>query len=415
MIRFLVVLLALASAASVSAQEVVLRHDLSGKALEALSSLVLRFNDQQKKGRIKVRLESLAGVEDRRQLPHMALLDDDDAHEFFDTLPRFVSLATVMKSGGQKFDSRRFLPQIADAVDDLRGRPQALPLALALPVLFYNKDAFVKAGLDPQAPPKTWWEVQQAAGKLFDAGQACPLTSSHFAWVHLENVSSQHSQPVMVRAGTNNRFAFDSLVHVKHIALLSSWYKSRYFHYFGPGREGDQKFVNGECAMLTGESGLLADLVDQPKFAFGVAELPYYEDVFGSRPGSVLPDGEALRILPGKKKDEFKAVASFVAFLLKPEIQQEWVRSTGFLPMTPEGLEALKSAGVDASIIETARKRLSMPKLANARPHIGFGRGRLRQILNEEIDFVWRNLKPAKEALDTAMRRAGEEQLPREE
>jgi sn-glycerol 3-phosphate transport system substrate-binding protein len=411
MIRLLLLCFSLALAATADAQEITLRHALSGNAQDALASLVLRFNDAQK-GKARVLLESVTGVADKHQLPHLALLDDDDARDFFDTRPRFKPLADVMKEGGQKFDGGRFLPQIADAVDDLRGRPQALPMALMLPVLFYNRDAFAKAGLDPDAPPKTWWEVQQAAGKLFDAGQACPLTSSRFAWVHLENVSSQHSQPVVVRTGPKDRFAFDSLVHVKHIALLASWHKSRYFHYFGPDREGDARFVSGECAMLTGESGLAAELKSQAAFPFGVAELPYYEDVFGSRPGSVLPDGAALWTLPGKKKDEYKVVARFIAFLLQPEIQREWVRATGFLPMTAAALDALQAAGVNRVIVETARKRLSMPKQVNARSRIGFGRSRLRAILNEEMEFVWKNLKPAKEALDTAMQRTGDEQLP---
>lgn len=411
MLRILSALLLLTTTVAADAQEIVLRHALSGNALNALSSLVLRFNDGQK-GKARVALEEVSGVADRHQIPHLALLDDDDTREFFDTRPRFKSLADVMKEGGQKFDAGQFLPQMADAVDDLRGRPQALPMALMLPMLFYNKEAFTQAGLDMDNPPKTWWEVQQTAGKLFDAGQKCPLTSSRFAWVHLENLSSQHGQPVVVRTGPKDRFAFDNLVQVKHIALLASWHKSRYFHYFGPGREGDERFLSGECAMLTGESGLLAELKGSTPFPIGVAELPYYEDVFGSRPANVLPDGAALWVLPGKKKDEYKVVARFIGFLLQPEVQREWVRATGFLPMTSAALDALRAAGVAPAIVDAARKRLSMPKQANARPRIGFGRSRLRAILNEEMDFVWQNLKPAKEALDTAMRRAGEEQLP---
>ena len=45
-------------------------------------------------------------------------------------------------------------------------------------------------------------------------------------------------------------------VSVKHLALITSWQKSRYFHYFGAGREGDQRFLSGDCAMLTSSSAL---------------------------------------------------------------------------------------------------------------------------------------------------------------
>jgi sn-glycerol 3-phosphate transport system substrate-binding protein len=387
-----------------SAQEIVLRHALTGAALDALSTLVLRFNDEQK-GKAKVSLQDLSAVADRRQLPLLALLDDDDARLFFDTRPRFKSMADVMKEGGQKFETRQLLPQIAEAVVDLKGRPQALPMALALPVLFYNKAAFAKAGLDPEAPPKTWWETQQAAAKLFDAGYACPLTTSRFVWVHLENLSSQHGEPVVVKARGGDRFTFNNLMQVKHVALLASWQKSSYFHYFGPGNEGNAKFFSGACAMLTGESALHAEMKSAP-FPVGVTGLPYYEDVYGVQPDNVLPDGAALWALPGKKKEEYKVAARFVAFLLRPAVQREWVRATGFLPMTAGALDELAASGMSPRLVAEARKRLSMTKLATARMHAGAERNRVRKLLDEEIEFVWHNTKPAKEALDDAMRQA---------
>lgn len=394
--------IALASSCSLAAaQEVVLRHELRGGALDTLSTLVLRFNDQQK-GKAKVVLEEASGVADRHRVPHLALLDPENSLRFFDTLPRFKPLHEVMKEGGGKLDGVRFYPQITDAVDDIAGKLQGLPMALGLPVLYYNKDAFRKAGLDPEMPPKTWWEVQRTAGALFDAGFKCPLTTSEFTRVHLENVSSQHGEPMLAGSGKAERVTLNNMVHVKHVALLSSWYKSFYFHYFGPGREGDQKFLSGQCAMLTGESPLYAELPKPLPFSVGVAPLPYYDDAYDKRPADILPDGAALVALPGKKKDEYKVMARFVTFLLRPEVQQEWVRATGFLPMTPAAVDALRQAGVPPAILAAAEKRLSA-KAKEPRTKFGFGRSKVRQILNEEIEFVWGNKKPAKEALDTAM------------
>jgi sn-glycerol 3-phosphate transport system substrate-binding protein len=244
--------------------------------------------------------------------------------------------------------------------------------------------------------------VQQVAGKLFDAGYACPLTSSRFAWVHMENVSAQHGEPALIRGAKGDRFTFNSLVQVKHLAMLASWHKSSYFKYFGPGHEADAKFLSGECAMLTGESGLHAESQSGLPFAVGVADLPYYEDVHGVEPNHVLPDGAVLRALPGKKKDEYRVAARFVSFLLRPDVQKQWIRTTGFLPMTP-------AAGDAAGVAEATRKRLLAPRQKYPRTRLDFGRSRVREILEEEIEFVWQNLKPAKEALDTAMRRANDQ------
>lgn len=391
-------------------QEIILRHALTGQPLDALATLVLRFNDAEsrlKRGGGRVLLEDAGGIADRARLPHLALFDQDDAQAVFGTRPRFLPLHKVMAASGQRFDARGFYPQMADAVSDLAGKMQALPLGMSVPVLFYNRAAFAKAGLAADAPPATWWELQEAAGKLRDAGFKCPLTSSRFAWVHVENVAAQHGEPLVVKEGRMERLALNNMVNVKHLALLTSWYKSFYFIYSGPGREGDDRFASGECAMLTGESALYARLVRQtPDFPLGVAVLPYYEDVYGARPKHVLPDGAALWVLAAGSKAERQVIARFIAFLMQPEVQREWVRATGFLPMTPAAVQALREAGVDARVLALAEQRLSMPGREASRTRNGNGRSRIRAILNEEIEFVWGNRKPAKEALDTAVMRA---------
>jgi sn-glycerol 3-phosphate transport system substrate-binding protein len=391
-------------------REVVLRHALSGPPLDALATLVLRFNDQEaklKSGSGRITLEDVQGVGDKARLPHLALFDQDEALDMFGTRPRFLPLHQVMEAGKERFDAKQFYPQMIDAVDDLAGRMQGLPLAMSLPVLFYNKAAFIKAGLNPAVPPKTWWELQEAAGKLRDAGFKCPLTSSRFAWVHLENVAAQHGEPLVVKNGKQDQLALNNMVNVKHLALLTSWHKSFYFIYSGPGREGDERFASGECAMLTGESALYARLAQIPGFPLGISVLPHYDDVYGARPTQVLPDGAALWVLAADKKPEQQVIARFITFLLKPEIQLEWVRATGFLPMSSAAVQALRASGGDAAVLERTEQRLSTVKRDAARTKNGFGRSRIRTILNEDIEFVWGNQKPAKEALDTAVLRAG--------
>lgn len=391
-------------------RDIVLRHALSGPAVDALATLVLRFNDEEAKLKSasgRVRLEDVHGIADKARLPHLALFDQDDAMEMFDVRPRFRPLHQVMATGKQRFDLKLFYPQMFDAVDDIAGRMQALPLALSLPVLFYNKAAFAKAGLDPEAPLRTWWEVQDVAGKLRDAGSKCPLTSSRFAWVHVENVAAQHNEPLVVKNGKQDQLALNNLVNVKHMALLTSWQKSLYFIYSGPGSAGDDRFARGECAMLTGESALYARLAkQQPGFPFGVTVLPHYDDVYGARPTRVLPDGAALWVLAADRKSEQQAIARFVAFLMRPDVQRDWVRATGFLPMTAGALQALRESGANPVLIAKAEARLAMPKRDAARTKSGSDRSRIRNILNEEIEFVWGNQKPPKAALDAAVARA---------
>ena len=406
MARLMIGLLLTWAVSGVQAQEITLRHALDGKALDALTTLTARFNAAQK-DKAKVSLQALKDLDDRGHLPVMALLDTDDSMSFFASRPRFKPLYQVMAESAEQFDGSRFYPVITDAVDDFSGRIQALPLGLSLPVLFWNKAAFRKAGLDPEVAPRTWAEVQQAAGALADAGYGCPLTSSRFAWVHLENLSAQHNEPLIAPL---NRVTLNRLVDVKHIALLSSWYKSHYFRYYGPRQEADGHFLSGECAMLTGEASLYAQAV-AGRFSVGMTVLPHYDDFYGALPHNVLPDGAGLWLLAGKKKDEYRVAARFASFMMEPQNQRDWVRATGYLPMTPVAAAALRQSGMPTPLVDAAMRRLTMAT-ATARPKAGEALDRLRDIIDEEIEFVWRNEKPAKEALDTAMRRFEAEVLP---
>jgi sn-glycerol 3-phosphate transport system substrate-binding protein len=406
MTRFLPLLLILFSSFSF-AQELVLRHKLEGRALDALATRVVQFNDELK-GKGRIRLQEVPAVEDRHELPTMALLDISDSMEFFGTQPRFKSLSAVMREAGEKFHERQLFPQIVDAADDGNGKLQALPMAMALPVLYLNRDLLRKAGVDPEQAPKTWWELQEVAGKLYDSGVACPLTSSAFSWVHLENLASQHGQAIAQRQKTAEKVMINSLVNVKHLALLASWQKSRYFHYSGSGHQGDARFLSGECAMLTGASSLYAEGLRQG-LDIAVLPLPFYDDVYGSKQSDILPDGASLWILAGLKKPENKLAARFVSFLLRPNIQREWVKATSFLPMSPGAIDALRQPQTfPAALLDAAQRRLSAPTKNSTRPKLGVAREKLRAIFGEEVQLVWNTDRPAKEALDLTVQRANQ-------
>lgn len=408
--EFLWALLWCAAACPAFAQDISLRHDLDGKALDTLATLVLRFNDELK-GKGRVVLQDSRGLENRHALPQLALLDPDDSMEFFGTRPRFRPLYEVMREAGQKFDASQFYPQVADAVDDASGRVLALPIALALPVLLTNRAALRAAGLDPDLPAKTWWELQKVAGEIYDHGSKCPLTSSRFAWVHSENVSMQAGEAMVARVGGADKVLANAMVNVKHLALLASWQKSRYFHYSGPGREGNRRFLRGECAMLTGESSLYAE-AKRSGIDVGIAALPFYDDVYGPKPADVLPDGAGIWVLAGHKKDEYKLAARFMTFMLRPEVQKEWVQATSYLPMTPGAVTALRDSGIPQPLLDAAHTRLSVSRKGSTRARHGPIRDRLHQFLGEEVALVWTTDRPAKEALDNTVRRVNEAIAP---
>lgn len=388
--------------------DVVLRHMLSGQAQDTLASLVMRFNEEQK-GRIRVVVQNMDALDDveRRRLPSMALLEPDDSMLFFRDKPKFKPLYQVMTTSGQKLEAGQFFPLVADAVDDGAGRIQALPLGLSLPVLMWNKDELRKAGLDPEEPPQSWFDVQTRAGKLYDEGSACPLTSSRFSWIHLENVSTQHGEPLLTATRAAPCGRASTAWWISSIWRCCRAGTRRAISSISvPGSEADHRFLSGECAMITGESALYRE-ARRAGIAVGMSPIPFYDDMHGANRERILPGGMGLWALAGRSTHEYQGVAQFVRFMLRPEVQNEWLRGTGFLPMTPAAMRTLESLDVPPPLVNLATRRLGEASPAKLRTKHNAGLSQLRSIVNEEVTDVWANRKPAKEALDIAMRRAG--------
>ena len=84
------------------------------------------------------------------------------------------------------------------------GKLYSMPYNSSTPILYYNKDAFKKAGLDPEKPPKTWKEVEAYSKKLIASGAAkCGFSTGWPSWTMVENMHATHDQPFATK---NNGF-----------------------------------------------------------------------------------------------------------------------------------------------------------------------------------------------------------------
>ena len=323
---------------------------------------------------------------------------------------KYRSLYRVMAASGITLGRTRGAAAIAAHTLDSRGRRIALPIGLHTPVLFLNRRAFQEVGLDPDAPPRTWQALQDALGKLFDAGYACPYTVSQPSWVMLDNASARNSVAVTQRAGRAERLAVNGMLQIRHVALMASWLRTRYMNLSSRGIEAENRFARGECAVIAAPSASWPTLNQAAGFEVGVSELPYYDD-FPGGPGATLVDGASLWVAEGKKRNDYRAAAHFVRFMLRPENQLAWQRGTGFLPLDADGR------------IATAVDEKDLPSSRVARSQLGVGekekssrvtdselprRVAVRMILEEELDAVWADTTAAKQALDNAVTRASQ-------
>ncbi|MBS0348505.1 MAG: extracellular solute-binding protein [Proteobacteria bacterium] len=392
-----------AASADVAVKEVELVHSLGADKGEQLQKLVDRYNASNPAVKVVVR--------ERRwndgALPDMMILGERDLPGFLAGAPRYRPLHQVMKEAGERFETLKAPSMMTPTPLDSANRLVALPVGLSTPVMFYNKQAFRDAGVDPDSAPKTWQALQKTLGQLVAHGATCPYTTAQPAWILVENMSAWHNEPV-VSEGKKASLTINGMLEVKHVAMLSSWVKARYLHLFGREDEATERFAKGECAVLTAPSAAFPTLQRQAGFEVGVATLPYHEDYYGA-PQNTLADGPALWIGAGKKPAEYKAVARFVSFWLSSESQVEWQRTAGYLPLNRAGLLASESrllagdlAAIRIGVQQLSHKPVTSVSRASSYPQ----RAAVRRIIEEELESVWEDRKPSKLALDTAVARS---------
>lgn len=375
--------------------QIELSHQLDEERAARFEPLIERFNGQQKDVQIKLvrRVEGDAPKQ-------LNLVTREEHSRFLANKAKFKPIGEVMREAKQTLDASKLAPELRFGVTDAKGQLLALPLAYSTPVLFINKAAFRKAGLNPDMPPKTWAEAQEAAGKLVDAGSRCAYTTSWPAWVHIDNLSAWDGAPV---ADAKGNLEFNGLVQVKHVAMMATWAKSKYFTYFGRRDEADRRFANGECGMLTSASSLVAILGENKSLDYGVSSFPYHDDVRGA-PQSTLADGSSLWVGGTVKPTEAKGVAAFVNYLLSPDLQVEMTVAGGFLPMSSAARAAMGSKLLKADLLgqNVAAAQLK----GKMSPSVRVSQvEQVRIIVEEELENVWSDKKPAKEALDNAVQR----------
>ena len=399
-------------------------HSMTGALGDRVNSLADRFNKEQSdykivpvfKGTYPESMAAAIAAYRAKNPPAIVQVFEVGTATMMYAKGAIKPVYKLMAEAGEKFDPKAYVPAVAGYYSTPQGQMLSLPFNSSTPVLYINKDAFKKAGLDPAKPPRTWPEMGEAGKKIQAAGYPCGFSSEWMGWIHLENFSAWHNLPIATKAngfgGLDAELRLNSPTHVKHIQQLGEWQKTKLFDYGGRRGDSRPKFVNGECGMWMGSSAAYAALSKETKgkFEFGIGMQPYWPDVAGAPQNSII-GGASLWVLAGHKPDEYKGVARFFSYLSSPEVQAASHQRTGYLPITLAAYELTKKQGFyeknpgsDTSIRQINNK----PPTENSK---GIRLGNLpqiRDVMDEEMEAVWAGKKSAKEALDTLVSRGND-------
>jgi sn-glycerol 3-phosphate transport system substrate-binding protein len=318
---------------------------------------------------------------------------------------------SLMQDQNEPFSPSAYLPAVSGYYADATGNLLSFPFNASTPILYYNKTMFRDAGLDPEAPPKTWPDLGAAAKRLRERGAACGFTTSWPSWIHVENFSAFHDLPLATKtngfAGLDAELTINNPVVVRHIAQLAEWQKDKVFDYNGRGQSAEPRFQSGECGIFIGSSATRADIKANSKFDVGYGMMPYWPDVKGAPQNSII-GGATLWVLRDRPRTEYKGVAKFFAYLSQPGVQAAWHQNTGYLPITRAAFELTRTQGFydrNPGTSMSFEEITLHPPTENSR---GIRLGSfvlIRGVIEDELEQAFAGKKPAQAALDSAVER----------
>lgn len=411
--------LGLSAGAAQAQVEIQWWHSMTGANNDVVNKLAADFSASQKDYKVVATFKGSyadsmnAGIAAFRagNAPHILQVFEVGTATMMGAKGAIMPVHTLMKDAGEKFDPTSYLPAIAGYYSTVKGEMLSFPFNSSSMVMWYNKDSLKKAGLDPNAPPKTWPETFEMAKKLKAAGISCPLSNAWAPWALIEQFSAWHNLPIATKAngldGFDTELKFNSPLHVKHLETLAQLQKDKVYDYAGRTNTGEGRFTSGECALFLTSSAFYGNVKANAKFDYGNAPMPYWPEAAGAPQNSII-GGASLWVMGGKKAEEYKGVAKFFTFLSDTDRQANLHQVSGYLPITKAAYEKTKADGfyktnpmLETPLIELNNK----PPTENSRGVRLGNMVQMRDVWSEEIEAALNGTKTAKAALDDAVAR----------
>lgn len=390
-------------------------HGLSGPLGAVVKKFTDEFNESQKeyvvtptyKGNYADTLTAAIAAYRAKQPPAIVQVYEVGTAQMMAAKGAVYPVHKLMKDTGNAFNVKDYMPTVAAYYSTPQGEMLSMPFNTSTPVLYWNKELFKQAGLDPEIPPKTWPEMGTFTAKLVASGARCGLTVQYAPWTLLEHNGTWHNKPIATKQngfeGKGTELVMNDPLRIRLIDMLASWQKDNRFVYYGREVKSMANFTSGECAMHIASSGVARSI--ETAFngkPFGVSYTPYFPDVI-AKPQNSLVGGATLWVLQGKSKETYQGVAKFFTFLSMPDVQARWHQETGYIPITPAAYEATKKSGYYEKFParEIGYKSLTLNAPTPNSRGLRLGNfAQIRDIEDSELEAVWSGQKNAKQALD---------------
>ena len=398
--------------------EIVWWHAMAGFLGDRVNDITNKFNTGQNEYEVKAVYKGgypetlTAGIAAYRAKTHPQLIQVFEVGtQTMLSSGAIYPVYQLMKDQGIKIDWDDFI-SVVKTYYSKGGNLYSMPFNSSTPILYYNKTAFEKAGLNPQIPPKTFEEIERSAKIVVSKGAAkFGFTVSWPSWTLLENMHTWNDQPF---ANNDNGIAamatelkFNGRLGNQVMEILARWQKEGIFTYSGRGARGDQPTINGEAAISLASTALVGTLARTAKFDWGTGYLP---KLSGYPQGNSIVGGASLWVMKGHNKEQYRGVAKFLEFLGQPEQQAWWHANTGYFPLTRAAIKALPQDHFRKNPnLWTAFAQITSGKTTPNSQGIRLGNFvAIRDIIEEEMENVFSAKKTPKQGLDDAVKKGNQ-------
>jgi sn-glycerol 3-phosphate transport system substrate-binding protein len=217
-----------------------------------------------------------------------------------------------------------------------------MPFNASCAILYYNKDAFKEAGLDPAKPPVTFTEIADAAKKLTKKDASGATTRygfgpSVYGWLYEQLMATSGALYADNGNGRDNR-ATKVLWNSDAAKAVLNWWKAGVSggYFFNPGIDNDgaaNAFNAGKTAMYIESTARLRGHINTIAGKFEIGTGLYPRPDSKPKDGGNIIGGASLYIMKSRPAEEQQAAWEFVKYAMSPAVQAQWQADTGYYPI----------------------------------------------------------------------------------
>ncbi|NEW04579.1 ABC transporter substrate-binding protein [Paenibacillus sp. SYP-B3998] len=391
--------------------KVVWWHSMSGELGKAVDKLVADFNASHKDVQVEAVFQGTYDESINKMKASMDTKSGPSLIQVYEIGSRFMIDSKAITPVQSFVDADKFdLSQLEDNILNyykFDNKLYSMPFNTSNPILYYNKDLFKAAGLDPEKPPTTYEDVAKAAQTLSKDGKS-GASFAIYGWF-MEQFFANQGVEYLNNGNGRTAGATESQVNNEAGVKTLTWWKQMVDNKSAAnlGRKTDdtkKAFLAGQVAMTLDSTASLRGIVAgaDGKFQVGTASLPKPAD---AKDGGVVVGGASLYILNNKSEAEQKGAWEFIKFLTTPQTQAWWHVNTGYFPITKKAYDEqlVKDNLTKYPQFQTAIDQLHNTKANKATQGAVMGVfPEARQIVEGAIEEALTGKKAPKDALDGA-------------